>query len=164
MVDCHIHFVGRILRSFGVSEADVDDAVQQVYLVFAKKIASVREGSERAYLFRTAQRVAYRTRRGRSARSEVSLDGELQELRDPACPERSLESARGFDTLSRIIGEMHETLRPVFVLYEIEQISMVQIAEMLEIPPGTVASRLRRARKEFQQRVSSCQEDERGVA
>ena len=40
-----------------------------------------------------------------------------------------------------------------FVLYEIEELTMAEIASVLELPPGTVASRLRRARAAFSERV-----------
>jgi RNA polymerase sigma-70 factor (ECF subfamily) len=50
---------------------------------------------------------------------------------------------------------MDESLRVVFVLYEFEEMNMSEIADVLEIPRGTVASRLRRARSEFRERVSA---------
>ncbi|HEY0468747.1 MAG TPA: sigma factor-like helix-turn-helix DNA-binding protein, partial [Polyangiaceae bacterium] len=50
--------------------------------------------------------------------------------------------------------EMPEDLRLVFVLFELEELSTRQIAELCEIPVGTAASRLRRAREDFEQRVA----------
>ena len=50
---------------------------------------------------------------------------------------------------------MDESLRVVFVLYEFEEMNMSEIADVLEIPRGTVASRLRRARAEFRERVAA---------
>jgi RNA polymerase sigma-70 factor (ECF subfamily) len=48
---------------------------------------------------------------------------------------------------------MNTDLRTVFVLYEFEEMSMAEIAISLRIPQGTVASRLRRARADFRERV-----------
>jgi RNA polymerase sigma-70 factor (ECF subfamily) len=47
----------------------------------------------------------------------------------------------------------------VFVLYELEGLSMAEIAGLLELPPGTVASRLRRAREEFHAQARRLRED-----
>ena len=48
---------------------------------------------------------------------------------------------------------MSEELRAVFVLHDIERLTMADIADALELKPGTVASRLRRAREDFDNRV-----------
>jgi RNA polymerase sigma-70 factor (ECF subfamily) len=55
--------------------------------------------------------------------------------------------------LDRLLGTMELELRTVFVLYEIEQLSRAEIAELLAVPAGTVASRLRRAREDFEARL-----------
>jgi RNA polymerase sigma-70 factor, ECF subfamily len=56
--------------------------------------------------------------------------------------------------LDRVLDQMETDLRTVFVLYEFEELNMAEIASALGIPQGTVASRLRRARADFRQRVS----------
>src|SRR5258706_4805917 len=71
IVQEHADFVWRALRRLGVLDADLADAAQQVFLVMARKLALVREGSERAFLFQTACRVASDSRRSRSRRREV---------------------------------------------------------------------------------------------
>jgi RNA polymerase sigma-70 factor (ECF subfamily) len=53
---------------------------------------------------------------------------------------------------------MHDTLREVFVLHEFEEMNMSEIAAVLGIPRGTVASRLRRARSEFRERVGAIED------
>jgi RNA polymerase sigma-70 factor (ECF subfamily) len=57
-------------------------------------------------------------------------------------------------TLDQILGQMETELRIVFSLYEFEQMTTAEISGVLEIPRGTVASRLRRARAEFRERVA----------
>jgi RNA polymerase sigma-70 factor (ECF subfamily) len=59
--------------------------------------------------------------------------------------------------LDRVLGQMEVDLRTVFVLHEFEELNMSEIAGVLEIPRGTVASRLRRARQEFRERVIALQ-------
>src|SRR5690242_17321725 len=64
----HFEFLWRSLRRLGVPEADVDDAVQQVFLVAARR--EILPGSERSFLFATALRVASHARRTLRRRRE----------------------------------------------------------------------------------------------
>ena len=68
--------------------------------------------------------------------------------------EQLLERRQARALLDRLLDEMLEELRVVFVLFELEELSIKEIAELCEIPVGTVASRLRRARDDFEQRVA----------
>ena len=70
-----------------------------------------------------------------------------------ATPEDLSDQRRARELLDRVLDEMHVDLRAVFIAYEFEELTMVEIAEALGLPQGTVASRLRRARAEFQERV-----------
>ena len=67
---------------------------------------------------------------------------------------RRLREQRARELLDEILEQMGGDLRAVFILHEFEQMSMAEIAVSLEIPPGTVASRLRRARAEFRERAA----------
>ena len=59
--------------------------------------------------------------------------------------------------LDGVLEQMEVDLRTVFVLYEFEDMSMAEIADIVAIPRGTVASRLRRAREDFRERVRALQ-------
>jgi RNA polymerase sigma-70 factor (ECF subfamily) len=148
VLDVYLDFAARTLRTYGVSEADVDDGVQQVCLVLFDKLDRIDLGSERAFVFRTAQRIASRIRRTRTRRREEP-EQEADERQDPIGPEQIADERQAMDALGRILDSLEDDLREVFVLYEVEELTMAVIAEMLEIPPGTVASRLRRAREQF---------------
>ncbi len=148
LLDAHLDFIGRTLRAFGAAETEVDDGVQQVCLVVADKLDRIEEGAERAFLFQTAHRIAWRIRRTRARRQEVSYE-EASEQESHFDPEQLLDERRAFDVLGRLLDSLEDDLRQVFVLYEIEDMTMAAIAELLRIPPGTVASRLRRARERF---------------
>jgi RNA polymerase sigma-70 factor (ECF subfamily) len=67
--------------------------------------------------------------------------------------EELIDRRRARELLDEILAAMTMELRLVFVLFEVEQLTMAEIARMLELPPGTVASRLRRAREDFAARV-----------
>src|SRR5258706_5527580 len=74
LVNDHVDFIWRTLPRLGVLDADLADAAQQVFLVVARKLDKVREGSERGFLFQTDVRVASDSRRTRSRRREVPED------------------------------------------------------------------------------------------
>jgi RNA polymerase sigma-70 factor (ECF subfamily) len=150
LVTEHSGFVWRSLVRLGVPRSDAEDALQQVFLVAAGKLEAIEPGRERAFLFGTAMRIASRARRTRDRRREV-LDGEPAEREDPAPGADDLvDRARARAALDAILDEMPLELRAVFVLFEIEQVTMAEIAALLDLPAGTVASRLRRAREHFQ--------------
>ncbi|HTJ83528.1 MAG TPA: sigma-70 family RNA polymerase sigma factor [Polyangiaceae bacterium] len=142
-------FVWRSLLRLGVPRADVDDALQHVFLVVSRRLADVVEGSERAFLYGVCLRVASRARRSEARRREVADSGEIERVDPGARPDELLERARARALLDEILEAMPLDLRSVFTLFELEQLTMVEIAELLGVPQGTVASRLRRARETF---------------
>ena len=149
LIQLQFGFVWRLLRRVGVAEADADDAAQQVFIAAAGRLGDIRAGSERAFLFSTALHVGARIRRDRTRQHEA-LGGELDVHSDPApTPDQLLDRRRARELLDAMLEEMPLELRVVFVLYEIEQLTSVEIADVVGIPTGTVASRLGRAREDF---------------
>ena len=153
LVTTHFDFVWRSLLRLGVLRPDADDALQQVFLVAARKIDAIQPGRERTFLFGVALRIASRARRTQMRRREV-LDAEPTGHPDPAlAPDELIDLARARAALDAILESMPLELRAVFVLYELERSTMAEIATVLDLPGGTVASRLRRAREHFQAAV-----------
>ena len=147
-------FVWRLLRRIGVPASDADDAAQQVFIAVSQRIADIREDAERAFLFSTALNVGARARRSRGRKRE-EFGVELEQHVDPTpAQDELLDRQRARELLDTLLDEMPVELRVVFVLYEIEQLTSVEIAELVEVPVGTVASRLRRAREDFAARVA----------
>jgi len=155
MVSAHFDFVWRSLRRRGLPPHAADDAAQQVFLVASRRIADIRDGAERAFLFHTALRVGSEASRAFVHRREVlNDDGDFADVRDSApSPEEQVGRTRALELLDTVLAELPEELRTVLVLSEIEGLEGKEIAEMLSIPTGTVASRLRRAREDFQSAV-----------
>ncbi len=153
LVDGQYDFIWRSLRRLGVPEVDADDCAQQVFLVASRKLDDIVVGCERPFLFSTALRVASDARRTRSRRREVFED--VDEPRDTAPdPEQIAEQRRARALLDEVLDSLPMELRAVFVLYELEELASAEIAEVLALPIGTVASRLRRAREEFQRIIA----------
>ena len=142
----------RLLRRLGVSNADADDATQQVYLVVAERRAEILPGKERAFVYGTALRVAHSRSRRRDR--SVELDEPSTATDDAPGIEDLLDQREARRILDELLDQMPFDLRAVFVLFELEELSSVEIADALEIPRGTAASRLRRAREDFQTRVT----------
>ena len=149
LVHDHLDFVWRLLRRFGLSPADADDAAQQVFLVAARKLDQVPTGTERTFLYGTARRMAANARRSRHRRNEVGAEP-LEELwSDGAAPDELVELGRAAALLDELLDGLPEKLRRVLVLAELEDATVPAIAELEGLPMGTAASRLRRARAAF---------------
>ncbi len=155
LVDGHIDFVARILRNAGTAEAEIDDEVQRVFIVLSNRLEDVQIGSEKSFLLQTALHIAARSRRTVARRREVLTD-QLPQIADPvSTPEELVDRWQMRQTVDQILGQMDRDLRIVFLLYEVEQMTAAEIGTALKIPNGTVASRLRRARADFRDRVST---------
>jgi RNA polymerase sigma-70 factor (ECF subfamily) len=151
LVDLHYDFVWRTLQYLGMGATSAEDGAQQVMCVLARRIRDVRPGAERPFLFSTCVRVAAAERRAvrrRPPTAEVT-DLDILAAESPSADEM-VDRRRARETLARVLEEIPEDLRLVFVLFEIEELGTPEIAEMLAIPVGTAASRLRRARESFQ--------------
>ncbi len=152
LVDQHFSFVWRYLRGLGVPSAEVDDAAQQVFVIASQKVDAIREGSERSFLVGTARGVAANARRAdvrrRDVRGDVPVDTYPDDKPDA---EQRAETREELAVLDRFLASLPDDVREVFVLFELEGLTMAAIADALGLPPGTVASRLRRAREEFQE-------------
>lgn len=150
----HYGFVWRLLRRLGLREGDADDAAQQVFLVAVDRLGDVERERERSFLYGVALNVGARARRSQQRRREEPLEAAGDGAAGEPSAEQLLERRQARDALDALLGEMPEELRVVFVLFELEELSTPQIAEICAIPVGTAASRLRRAREDFEERVA----------
>ncbi len=157
MMDLHFDAVWRALRRLGVPESSVDDAAQQVFLVASRRLDEIAAGSERGYLLGIALRVASDARRALRRRREVPMDEPLVEApgaHDSRLPDEMLDRRRALAVLATLLDEMPSEMREAFVLFELEELSAPHVAEVLGVPVGTVASRVRRAREHFRKSVA----------
>jgi RNA polymerase sigma-70 factor (ECF subfamily) len=146
----HYASVWRLLRRFGVRPAQLDDAAQEVFWVAARRLGEIRPGSETAFLYGVALRIASNALRRERNAPPAEPDFDLALLHDSGpSPEDELDRRRQRALLDSVLERMPLDLRTVFVLFELEGLEVRQIAELEEIPVGTASSRLRRAREEF---------------
>jgi RNA polymerase sigma-70 factor (ECF subfamily) len=150
--------VWRFLRRMGVPPDRADDASQQVFLIALEAMTRIHEGSERAFLYGTAVRLAYGMRR-KTEREVPSTALDLDASPMPS-PDQLADQKRAREVLDAIIANLEVEIRTVFVLAEFDGFTTPEIASLLEIPLGTAASRLRRAREKFRSLVQRVYGDE----
>lgn len=144
-------FLWRVLRRLGVRpDHAVDDAVQRVFEIAARKSGRIRTGAERSFLFNTAVLVAAEERRRQRRALSRDASDQVQSLESGDLdPEGALEQRRTRALLDQVLDSLPDKLRTVFVLFELEGLSCREIAALLDLPHGTATSRLRLAREHF---------------
>jgi RNA polymerase sigma-70 factor, ECF subfamily len=146
--------VWRFLRRLGVPECDVDDAAQ---LVFARVLARqdiIELYRERAHLMQAAFRLSFEYRRSRKRTMARFVESDIEALnaRDPL-PDEALALRREREMLDSALDQVSPDRHAVLTLFELEGMTFSEIAEVLGLPRGTVASRLRRAKDLFSKAV-----------
>ncbi len=146
--DAHLGFVWRVLRTLGVREPQLEDAVQDVFVVVHRRLGEFEgRAAITTWLFAIARRVASAHRRKTSGdRTEELVDVHAGGTDTFAAVARAQAAA----TVTRILESMDEDKRIVFALVELEQLSVPEVAKMLEINLNTAYSRLRLARAAFE--------------
>jgi len=149
----HAPFVARFLARLGAQPADIDDLVQEVFLVAHRLGGFIPDrGRATTWLAHIAVRIASNARRTRRRRPEHQDDEALtQQLSPGADPQQRAEVTESLARVNRALAALDIDQRAVFVLFEVEGETCEAIALGLGVPVGTVYSRLYRARKDFQQ-------------
>jgi RNA polymerase sigma-70 factor (ECF subfamily) len=145
----HLDFVWRSLRRLGVLSGEVDDAAQRVFLIANQKLTQIQPGRERSFLVGVATRVASHARRAHRRRERGEQRWSTHPREPNPDPEELTQELEARALLDEVLDAMPEGLRAVFILFELEELSIDEIAHLLELPRGTVATRLRRAREVF---------------
>ena len=126
-------------------------------MILARRLDDIEFGRERAFLYGTARRVLANMRRAVKRRGETD-DGVLGEAPSGASlPDELVAEARDRAFLDELLRELPDELRRVLVLAELEELVVPDIATLENIPVGTAASRLRRARAAFRDVLAAAQ-------
>jgi RNA polymerase sigma-70 factor (ECF subfamily) len=148
--------VWRLARRLGTPAAEAEDIVQEVCIVLIRRSRDIETHKVAAFAAATTVRVTANWRRGRKRRPETVLSPEElpqgPELhpRPREDPEQALEHRRRQRWLSEALAAMTESQRVAFTLFELEQFTAREIADMLGVPEATVESRVARARQRLQ--------------
>jgi RNA polymerase sigma-70 factor (ECF subfamily) len=153
----HAPFVWRGLRRLGIPESDVEDVCQEVFVVVHRKLGDFEgRSSLRTWIYGICARTASDYRRSGRVRREVVTDAPPEVAHEGGQHDAvALRQARA--TLDRILDELDDDKRSVFVLYEIEELTMAEVAEALGCPLQTAYSRLHAARKVVEAGVTRAQ-------
>jgi RNA polymerase sigma-70 factor (ECF subfamily) len=160
--DAHVAFVWRLLLRLGVPTENVEDAVQEVFLVLHRRRAEFQQSSSlRTWLGGIAVRVASDQRRGqrRSLHHLAQLE-QLPRLPPPE-PSQALEEREAFALVQSLLAQLSQEQRTVFVLAEFEELTLREIADITGVNANTVSSRLRLARQRFEALVERRRSRER---
>jgi RNA polymerase sigma-70 factor, ECF subfamily len=146
LYDQHGPFVCRSLRYLGVREDDLDDVLQEVFLVVYQRLNDYQEkGRARAWLYSICRRVAHSQLRKIGRRRETASPEFFEDLAAPT----PLEQAVDREALAlghRLLSRLPRPQREVFWLYEVEDMPMTEIARASDCPLQTAYSRLHKAR------------------
>ena len=144
----HFDFVWFSLRRLGVPPAALDDATQDVFVVVHRKLCEFEFRSQiKTWLFGVALRVAQRLRRDSGP---VPAEYRLEELPDPShSPHDTAARTQALQIMDQLLQSMDQERRAVFIMAELEQLPIVEIAEVLGLKLNTAYSRLRLAREAF---------------
>jgi RNA polymerase sigma-70 factor, ECF subfamily len=159
MFEADFDFIWRSLRRLGLDEAAADDAAQETFVVAAKKLEKIDLGRERSFLLSTAIRLAANVRRSRAYRDRREAapppDESSKEIVSIApLPDEQAAQRQELARLDDALAKLPDDLREVIVLTELEALPQPEIATLLGLPLGTVASRLRRARRDLANAMS----------
>ena len=143
----HFAFVSRSLNRLGVRPAQIDDAIQDVFVVMHRRIADLRpDASPRAFCFAVATRVARGYRRSAQRKSALSLDvGSLADVSQG--PFEHAARAQAEHVLQGFLEGLDADKRAVFLLAELEEMTAPEISQELCVNVSTVYTRLRAARQ-----------------
>ena len=150
--ELHADFVWSSLQRLGIHVADLEDALQDVFVVVHRRLGSF-DGSSRlsTWLFGICLRVASQYRRKAHRRRErgvVDLERMASEGEGDA-PDAAMLAHEAERRLEQVLDALEPGRRVVFVMFEVESVGCAEIAEQLGLPLGTVYSRLSAARADF---------------
>jgi RNA polymerase sigma-70 factor (ECF subfamily) len=161
-------FIWRAARRLGIDPADTDDIVQEVFVVAHRKLPEFEGRAQvKTWLYKILLHVVrhyFRARERKPGHRPAHALGDMETLRDhrDGGPAEAAERADAVRILDGLLAHLDADRREVFVLAEIEQLSSVEIAEILGANVNTIYSRLRVARQEFERALLRFQTHELG--
>ncbi|MGE0791477.1 MAG: RNA polymerase sigma factor [Sandaracinaceae bacterium] len=154
LFEAHCDYVYRVVRYFGAAPGDVEDLVQEVFMTALRARDRFRgDASPRTWLVGIARNHVrdYKKRAHRRyERADEDADARPAEGGDP---ERSLELKQALAQLDRVLDGLGREQRLVFLLHDVEQLTMKEVTDGLGCPLQTGYTRLRAARRHVRERA-----------
>ncbi len=158
-------FVWRVVRRLGVRDTEVEDLVHDVFAAAYRSWASLDPSRPvRPWLYGVCFRVVGDHQRKHSTTREQPAERIVDTAGGERGPAEVAERRQGLTLAQRIIDELELERRAVFVLHELEELQMPEIAQTLGIPLNTAYSRLRLARRDFEAAARSLARAEGGAS
>lgn len=160
--DGYAPFVWRSLQRMGVPSSDLDDALQEVFIVVHRKLDQYDAGRAKlsTWLFGITLNVARKHR----SRGRLSLGADVDATAsDQPCQDTQLQRKQQAERLNVALGKMRPEHSATFVMFELEGLSCQEIADLTGVPVGTVYSRLHKARDQFKELVEKAEKAPRGL-
>lgn len=153
LVDAHYQALFRFALSLAKNPDTASDLVQQTFCIWAQKGHQLRERSRaKTWLFTTLHREflshARKSKRFSDEELTEAVAGRLESTEDDT--DRQMDGQRALE----LLGELDETFRAPITLFYLQQHSYREIAEILDIPIGTVMSRISRAKEMLRRRMA----------
>ena len=153
----YFDFVWSSVRRFGVNPASMDDVVQEVFIVIHARLHTVQNPETlRSWIYGVTRRTVsgyHRARRVKDASAAaLAVEPSVQPL--PRTPFDLAEQNDQIKLLFNLLEELDEPKREVFLMVELDELTVPEIAEILEIPLNTAYSRLRVARQAFEEALA----------
>jgi RNA polymerase sigma-70 factor, ECF subfamily len=163
LYDRHFDFVWRSLRRLGVPEADVSDIAQEVFLSVSRRLEHFEERAKvTTWLFKICMRAARDRKRRAHLRHELLDTAAVERAVDARCDSHAeLEQRERLKLLEVALSAMSLEQRAAFTLFELEGMRAEDVAEALDLPLGTVYSRVRLARDVFRKSMARARARER---
>lgn len=158
--DGMVQYVWNVVSRMGVPRSDAEDVVQEVFVVVHQRLHAFEGRAQlRTWVFKIAVHIVqhyFRTHARKPGDRASATGTEIHSLvaRQESGPAAEVERMERLHTLDRLLAQLDESKRAVFVLAELEQLTLSQIAEIMDSNTNTIASRLRAARQAFEKALS----------
>lgn len=162
----YFNFVWASVRRFGVHPDATDDLVQEVFMVVHAKLEGLDKPSAlRSWIYGVVRRTASNHRRTQRTQTSALLSSascEDAQSTEPN-PFEHLETNADLHFLASLLAELDEPKREIFAMVELDELTVPEVAEVLDIPLNTAYSRLRSARQAFEAAVNRRGQRSKGI-